>query len=181
MSTPLLSGMHLRDDPADSRRAANAARLEADTAAGRASARVEWTRTNIVRLIGLVSIVALALTVLAMCRLSASTLDTSTARGVANAYFAALQRGDSETAAELQCEGALYNIGGQEAVAEALGRIGPGAPAITLGPRYGHSSTDYFFDFVVPRSVRGTVSVGWCARSDRLGIDDFFDVQVWRE
>ena len=145
---------------------------------GSRSGRIEWSKDNIARLVLLVGVGVVALGGLVMCRAADATTDPSTARGAANAYFAALQHGDEEAQAPLQCSD-VPGQAGLEAVAEAL-RGEPGAaPTYELGPRYGNSG-DYSFDFEVAGEVRGSISVEQVGNEQRYVVCDFFDVQVRR-
>ena len=144
-----------------------------------------WTAWKISGL-ALVLVAALAgvLVVAASARSERYTMDTTTSRGTANAYFAALQRGDDQTVMQLTCEELLVGRPGPpDTVRRALGRGSPRPPEWELGPGYGGHDGPHavrYHDFLVPRKVRGAVSVehdpgkGW-------RVCQFFEVEVWVE
>jgi hypothetical protein len=144
-----------------------------------APGRIEWTRGNVARLVVvvLVSIGVLAGVVVWGIRLSST--DQTSPRGAANAYFAALARGDEAAAEELECAG-LYNTNGRDIAARALREADDDGPTYAIGPQYGDRHRDYFFDFEVFRRARGTISVREVDGEDRFLVCDFFDVQVWK-
>jgi hypothetical protein len=142
------------------------------------SGRIEWNRGNIARLVGMLAVGAAALFGLTMCAIGASTTDPSTPRGAANAYFAALQRGDDAAVSELECANP-FNAAGRDVVAEALRSDGGSARPYFLGPEYGDSYY-HWFDFVVVGRARGSISVKQVRDEDRYLVCDFFDVQYRR-
>ena len=143
-----------------------------------------WTPAAIVRLV-VVVLASAAVLVAAVVQASGRyTTDTATSRGTANAYFAALQRGDDLTAARLTCEDPLFgHPRGPDTVRRALAGGSPRPPEWELGP--GHGDEDevdaiVLYDFLIPREVRGTISVERNP-GEEWRVCQFLDLEVWVE
>ena len=143
-----------------------------------------WSVGNIVRAVLAVLAFAGVLVLAAMEQSQVYTMDTETSRGTANAYFAALQRGDDGAAAELSCAEPPTMLGdGTPDVQQALGGGPPAPPEFVLGeeePTFLDPEDHVAYHFLVREKVRGWVYV----ERDAGGpwrVCGLLDVEVWVE